>query len=172
MENIQSLEITTDRIKLELRTNKDNMVANIILGLSALAFLMPLPVAAFFISSGMELGLGFFMTCIILWMSGGFLGRLGLWNKYGKEVFIIGKKLFVHYNDYKYFKENHKEKEYNEIGVYEAFDMKEEEDNLTASMSVLLDDELVATSHQKIPVSMIKEIAGAATKINRHAWQS
>lgn len=171
MENIQPLEITDKQIVLELRTNKDNIATNIILGLSVFAFLMPLPAAAYFISSDIGLGLSFFIVCIVLWISGGFLGRLGLWNKYGKEVFIIEKKLFVHYNDYRYFKDSYKEKEYNEIGIFEAFDMREQEGNSVASMSVLLDDELVATSHQKIPVSMIKEIAAAAAKINRHAWQ-
>ena len=61
---------------------------------------------------------GFIITCIVGFLSSGYLLKLYLWNKYGTEVFIIKKKNLVLYYDYKLFKDNYKKIPFESIQVY------------------------------------------------------
>ena len=168
MENTYSLDISDDSITLELQTGKSNFAVNVVLAIAILAFLIPVAVLLFIVGLGGGFSFGFLFTLVLFWGTGVFLLRLGLWNKYGREVFIFSKRLFIHYNDYKYFKDNYKETECTQIEVAEAFYIDEENNNSEeATFLVLLDGDETLYSRKKIPVSLIKEINEKVIKLNK-----
>jgi len=159
MKNTYLLDISDKSITLEILNNGSKKAATIPIVLAFIAFLLPFFIMILIISSEYGgISFGFLLACLIVWIPGGYLLRLGLWNKYGREVFVVEKKKFTHYNDYKYFKDNYKEKDYNEIEIGEAFNIGEENDRHSAYIIVSLDGEVAVHSHKKIPVSVIKEI--------------
>lgn len=159
MKDTYSLDISDKDIKLEIRTGTNNLAANAMLALAVFAFLLPVLVTILFIAWDHDFLFGIIISYILLWLSGGFLGRLALWNKYGREVFIIEKKKFIHYNDYKYFKDNYKEKDYSEIEVSGAYSIEQDNDEKDMfHLTVYLDGELMIYSHNKVPKTVIDEM--------------
>ena len=70
------------------------------------------------IKGGEGVSFGFIISCIVGFLCSGYLVRLYLWNKYGREVFIINKNEFVMYYDYKLFKDSYRKLYFNSIQVY------------------------------------------------------
>ena len=69
-------------------------------------------------TTGEGIPLGFIITCIVGFLSSGYLLKLYLWNKYGTEVIIIQKKSLILYYDYKLFKDNYQKNHFESIQVY------------------------------------------------------
>lgn len=77
------------------------------------------PIVAFVImmSVGNGISFGFIITCIVSFLISHYLLKLYLWNKYGKETFILQKDKLISYNDYKFFKDNYQEIYYRSIQI-------------------------------------------------------
>lgn len=61
---------------------------------------------------------------IISGIMASYLFRLFLWNKYGKEVFIIKDNTFICYYDYKLFRKHFQEIKFNTINIYFIYNQK------------------------------------------------
>lgn len=66
-----------------------------------------IPIGGFihFAKSAEGIPFGFIITCIIFLGVAGYFMRLFLWNRYGKEIFILSKDKLVYYYDYHLFKD-------------------------------------------------------------------
>lgn len=99
IENLQN-----DYLKLEIRTSPINMFAlGILLVIGLFCFIIPISIL---LIPALEIGIGFVITLILFWGSSIFFIRNFLWNKYGKEVYEIGKSNLDYYYDYRLFKDN------------------------------------------------------------------
>lgn len=133
-------------------------------GVGIFMFLMPILVIVFIIK---ELSFGVVMSGLLAWLIAGYFVKLYLWNRYGKEVFIIKKKKIEVYNDYKYFKENHKCYLFSDLCITyfigtEAFFAVEKSKNIDkdqlSKIGFQLDREVI-TSHRELSIGKIIEIA-------------
>jgi len=114
----------SDSIHLETSVcnNRSKVFLTFILVVAIVIFLLPLIVLILLIIPEEEgIPFGFLLTCIISCFVSFYLLRLYLWNKYGKEVFIIKDGIFVYYYDYKLFRDHYKEIDFKELNVYYIF---------------------------------------------------
>lgn len=108
----------SDSMNLIIKGNNTNKKALIPLFiLSLLSILIPLVVLIYLMRSSEGLPFGFVVSCVVFVLVFGYLMRLYLWNKYGREVYIIGKEEFILYYDYGYFKDNKFHCRYKTINV-------------------------------------------------------
>ena len=92
--------------------------------LSLTSICIPILLLFIFLQSSEGLSLGFFISCAIFIMVSGYMTRLYLWNKHGKEVFIINKRELITYHDYKYFKDNYKTFHWDTINILAEYGNK------------------------------------------------
>ena len=129
-------------------------------GVGLFMFLSPIITILFVIK---ELSFGVVMSCLLGWIISGYFIKIYLWNRYGEEVFIIKDKTFETYQDYKFFKDNHKLYHTNKIDIlyYVGDDVNIDYRLIKSQLSVVgfeLDEETI-TSHREIPIPEIKNIA-------------
>jgi hypothetical protein len=129
-------------------------------------FLLPI-LTIFFLS--IEITFGTILVCIIAWLVSGYIIRLYLWNKYGVEVFIVNRNTLETYNDYKYFKDNHRVYDFTKLDIVffnedtiladESKTNHSSIDNGQLSLiGFKLDDEIIL-SHKEIPITSIIHIS-------------
>lgn len=82
---------------------KKKFLLYFIITMALLIFLCPIVVFIILASIGEGVPFGFFITCVISTLVSGYLMRLYLWNKYGKETFILEKNSLSLSRDYKYY---------------------------------------------------------------------
>lgn len=115
---IYELELS-DGIALKIHTRKAKAgILNVILFFALSIFFIPIIFFIYLATTGEGIPLGFIITCIIGFLSSGYLLKLYLWNKYGTEIFIIQKKNLVLYYDYKLFKDNYQKIHFESVQVY------------------------------------------------------
>ena len=116
--NSYNLKIT-DSINLELKVKRAPSIAlYFLLSVAVIIFLVPpLVLILLIIPEGEGISFVFLIPWGIALFVSGYLFRLYLWNRYGREVFIIERRTIVHYYDYKYFKDNKEEVEFENLGV-------------------------------------------------------
>lgn len=85
-------------------TSKAVLVSLLVVSLISICIPVVLLVCLLWMAEG--LSLGFFISCMTFTLVAGYMARLYLWNKYGKEVIVIEKDTLTIYYDYKYFREN------------------------------------------------------------------
>lgn len=132
-------------------------------GVALLMFLLPI-VVTIFIMKG--LSLGGTASWLFAWIISGYFIKLYLWNKLGEEVFIIKNNELEVYNNYKYFKENHRHYQFTELYITffvgtEAFFANKKIENINRSQLSKIGFQLekeVITSHGELPISKIMEI--------------
>lgn len=169
MENtLYSFSLTDDSMTLELNSpgsGKKKTAANVILFLAILTFIIPVLVLfLLLIPGGFGISFSYFVILAIFWVLGFYLIRLVLWNKYGKEVFIAAKGRFIHYNDYKYFKDNYKEIELSKNTRWEILtDCDMDLPGEVSIMRLTIGDETIV-SHRQIPVDAIKKFSDNFSK--------
>lgn len=121
--NSYHLEIK-DKINLELRLKRaPSIPLNFLLGTAIVMSMFPILVLIFLIiPDGNRISFGFFAVYFLILLIAYYPFRLYLWNKYGKEVFIIEKNSVIHYYDYKLFKDDRKEIKFKRLEVWFAFE--------------------------------------------------
>ena len=89
---------------------KTSLFTRIILILFTFLFFIA-PIIGLFINliERNELRIGIFISFIFFWLIALFLGRLVLWNIYGKEIYYIDESKIKYCSDFKYFKDSFKE---------------------------------------------------------------
>ena len=85
-------------------TSKAVLVSLLVVSLISICIPVVLLVCLLWMVEG--LSLGFFISCMTFTLVAGYMARLYLWNKYGKEVIVIEKDTLTIYYDYKYFRDN------------------------------------------------------------------
>ena len=88
-----------------------------ILFFASAIFLTPIVALLIMMARGNGIPFGFILTIVISVLISNYLLKLYLWNKYGKEVFIIQRDKLISYNDYKLFKNNYEEVPYISLSV-------------------------------------------------------
>jgi hypothetical protein len=107
------LDISNDRKKGFIY----KLILGIILFFAFVIIITPIVALAIMMSSGNGISLGFIITCIVSFLISQYLLKLYLWNKYGKETFILQKDKLISYNDYKFFKDSYKEMYYKSMRI-------------------------------------------------------
>ena len=114
------------------------------------------------------LSLGFFISCMMFTLVAGYMARLYLWNKYGKEVIIIEKDTLTIYYDYRYFRNNYKKYRFQTITL-----MVERKGKLRKASTKLLNElgdeahisiaflveETIVISQNVVSVQMVRKMA-------------
>ncbi|WP_455584678.1 hypothetical protein [Bacteroides sp.] len=109
-------------ICLNIHVNKANKIMlGSILSLALIIFLIPISAFIALTIIGEGIHFGFILTCVIELLTSGYLTRLYLWNKYGKEVFEIQYNSLLLYYDYKFFKDNRQQYNFKSISVYSEY---------------------------------------------------
>ena len=101
--------------------SKNRLSLLFILVSSIIIFLLPTLVFIFLFTDGEGIPFGFLISCILSVLVSIYLLRLYLWNKYGKEVFMIKDRNLIYYYDYKLYKDHQKEITFKTINVYFLF---------------------------------------------------
>ena len=131
-------------------------------------FLVPILGFAILTIIGDGIPFGFIITCVISWIVSSYIVSLYLWNKYGKELFIVQGKQFISYNDYHYFQDNRKRLHFKTIGVYMKKDEQLKRVTSHSKSKLLIDrnsiiafklDDKFIISKNELPVAAIKKIA-------------
>lgn len=114
---IYELELSDDvSLKIHVKKAKASILCAIFFFALTISFI-PILFFIYLIICGEGIPLGFIITCIVGFLTSGYLLKLYLWNKYGTEVFIIQKKELVLYYDYKLFKDNFQKIHFESIRV-------------------------------------------------------
>lgn len=133
-------------------------------GIGLLMFLLPI-VVTIFIMKG--LSLGGTLSWLFAWIISGYFFKLYLWNKHGEEVFIIKNNELEVYNNYKYFKENHRCYQFMELYVtffigsealFANEKIKNIDRNQLSEIGFQIDKEVIS-SHKELHIYQIIEIA-------------
>ena len=113
----------SDSIYLEtFSVNNKNRISLLFMLVSAIIiFLLPIFVFIFLFTDFEGIPFGILISFILSGLVSVFFLRLYLWNKYGKEVFVIKDNSFTYYYDYKLFKDYHKEITFKTINTYFLF---------------------------------------------------
>lgn len=154
---------TENLIEFEIFNSRKGIAANFALTMAIIAFVLPVLLTVILLlpsEDGLQFGL--LLSFFMFWGTGIYLLRLALWNKYGKEVFVIEKNKFRHYNDYKYFKDNSKEIEYKKLEVL-FIETSEDEPQFFIVFEIDSDKEVI--SHNPIPYSAIEKVAVAISEL-------
>lgn len=145
METINILNSTLQISDYIVLTNKEGEASKgaltLLKLLSLFSIIIPIVVLTYLLQLSAGLPLGFFVSCIIFMLAFCYFMRLYLWNKYGKEVFIIDKNSFVVYYDYKYFKDNYRKYHCDTISILVEYNQKLQKINplMTDSISQMED---------------------------------
>jgi hypothetical protein len=107
------LDIFNDRKKGFI----NELILGIILFFAFVIIITPIVALVIILSSGNGISFGFIITGIVSFLISHYLLRLYLWNRYGKETFILQKDKLISYNDYKFFKDNYQEMYYKSIRI-------------------------------------------------------
>jgi hypothetical protein len=109
-----------DPISLELNIKfAPSIVLYFLLSVAIIIFAFPLLILIFLIiPDGDGVSFAFLIPWSIALFVSIYLFRLYLWNRYGREVFIVEKQTLVHYYDYKFFKDNRTKIDFKNLGVY------------------------------------------------------
>lgn len=163
--NHYELELSCDFICLKIINAKHSIYALAFIGgVGLFMFLLPIAVTIFIMKG---LSLGGLVSWLFAWIISGYFFKLYLWNKHGEEVFFIKNNELEVYNNYKYFKENHRHYKFTELHITffvgsEAFFANKKIKNIDrdqlSEIGFQLDKEVV-TSHKKLPISKIMKIA-------------
>lgn len=156
-------------ILIEIRVNKAHTIARIILIILILiSAITPIIVLFYAINMNREIGVGYIFSLLLFVISLIFFLRMFLWNAYGKEVFLIENNKVLFYNDYKYFKDNLKQFDFNKIIVGcipqggEDFNKIKEVSKLHdyCRFSILVNDKELIKSNISIKTKIISKIEG------------
>lgn len=163
--NNYKLEESNGSIHLKIiNTENSGCALFFIAGVGLFMFLLPVAVTIFIMQG---LSLGGMISGLFAWAISGYFIKLYLWNKYGEEVFIIKKNELEIYNNYKFFKENHRYYQFSEFNITffigsEAFFANEKikgiNENQLSEIGFQLDKEVI-TSHKELSVFQIIKIA-------------
>lgn len=109
-----------DPINLELNVKRAPSIAlYFLLSVAIIIFLIPLlALALLIIPDGEGVSFAFLIPWSIALFVSIYLFRLYLWNRYGREVFIVGRQTLVHYYDYKFFKDNRRKIDFKDLDIY------------------------------------------------------
>ena len=109
-----------DPISLELNIKPaPSIVLYFLLSVAIIIFAFPLLILIFLIiPDGDGVSFAFLIPWSIALFVSIYLFRLYLWNRYGREVFIVEKQIIIHYYDYKFFKDHRKEIEFKYFDIY------------------------------------------------------
>lgn len=163
----------TDTINLELKVKRAPSIAlYFMLSVAVTIFIIPLLVLIFLIiPDGQGVSFAFLIPWSIALFVSIYLLRLFLWNKYGREVFIIKKQIFVHYYDYKLFKDNRTEIKFKNLDVYfssrkgNLISINENYGKLPSSSAIYFSlDENVLESKIELPTTDIIKIGKAVSR--------
>ncbi|MBD8387719.1 hypothetical protein [Dysgonomonas sp. BGC7] len=148
-----------------------------ILFASLFCFFLPLSIIPLLLTDEESDGFsGFIVFIIFFWIISYYLFKLYLWNKQGKEIFIIDNRSFSYYSDYGLFRNKVEHRNYSYIGVYflynsrlrrtsdayDAFISKQKKEALIKTNSLIyfqLDDAPHRiVSQREIPILAILEL--------------
>ena len=172
------LQMSED-ICLSIYANKANkIVLRTILFLALAIFLILISILIALTIMGEGIQIGFIITCVIGLLTSGYLTKLYLWNKYGKEVFVIHNNNLLLFNDYKFFKDNRQEYNFKSISIYSEYN------NVLMSISLMVSnpkenaeissiicfkvDERIVKSEGAIPLETIISINKHISQWNMH----
>ncbi|MBF0575565.1 hypothetical protein [Dysgonomonas sp. GY617] len=162
------IENQGDKICLTILNCGQSGCATYFIGITGL-FIFLLPIVIIIILS-IEVSFGTMLVCLVAWLIFGYLFRLFLWNKYGKEVFLVSRGRLDRYNDYKLYKDNQNSYEFSKIDVlyflkntgFSIYDLRDlDSDLIFNSLSIIgfdLDGEIII-SHKEIAITDIVDIA-------------
>lgn len=148
----------------EINPNKKSLLILLILSI----IIISIPIFLFFliVMSGEGIPFGFLITCIVAMITSGYLLKLYLWNKYGKECFIIKNGVFLHFYDYCLFKDYQQEYNYSAINISVLYQGKLRSVNRKL-INILgndvycciyfLVDEKTIISHTAVPIGIIEK---------------
>ena len=162
-----SLEFS-DNISLTINERKANkIILGVIISLASIIFLSPIISLLVLLTLGNGISFGLIATCIVSWIISGYLLKLYLWNKYGKEVFIITNDSLSLYYDYHFFKDKHQKIYFKSISVYIEYNDKLKKltkkvlDVIGEQKSIMtfrVGDKFVSTKNE-LPIEVIANIA-------------
>lgn len=170
--NHYKLEYLDKSIYLKIINHKETGCSLIFVGMIALfMFLNPILVILFLVK---EITFGTILILALAWFISFYFVKLYLWNKYGEEVFVIKENSLETYNNYRFFKDNCKTRQFTKINIFFLFEEeaiytdhfeKYKSININQLSPILfkLDDEMIK-SHKEIPISEIIDIAKANYK--------
>mgnify|MGYP000109833098 FL=1 len=180
METIErtNYELTqSEGLTLKIEETKQN--SNFLLFPLVLAIIIisiPIILLIFIVRSGEGIPLGFLITCIVAIFSSGYLLKLYLWNKYGKECFIIKNGTFLHFYDYRLFNDYQQKCDYKTINVRILYQGELREPNsllvekmgsdTCCSIYFLIDNDIVV-SHTFLPIEVIEKISELIKQNNK-----
>jgi hypothetical protein len=164
--NYYKLKQSDDSFCLKIvSTERGGCALAFIGGVGVVMLLLPI-VVTIFVMKGLSLGGS--ISWLFAWLISGFFIKLYLWNKYGEEIFVIKNNELEVYNDYKFYKENHRYYQFSEfdiiffVGAEAFFANKKMKDDINkeqlSEIGFQLDKEVVS-SHKELPISQIIEIA-------------
>lgn len=153
-------------MQLEIYGKKaPTLILSFLISFAFAIFLVPILILCYLLHIGEGIPFAIILTWIIAWLVSGYLTKLYLWNKYGKEVFIVKDNLFRHYYDYHLFKDNHimyqfKKLQYTLIKRTNGKDkspkhIKNGESHIVAFKV----DKQFVNSYNTLPMSIINQIA-------------
>lgn len=159
----------TDKVVLTIGKDKPNAIAlTLLLVLSLISISIPIGGLVYLASLSNGIPFGFVLACAIFMLVFGYLIRLYLWNKYGKEVFIIDNGALNHFFDYRYFKDNQKSYSYGSIAVciirnskvcqINPSDTDVSDDDLCTNICFQFNGNLLI-SKDVLPVKLIRKVA-------------
>ncbi|MDU1893126.1 MAG: hypothetical protein E6767_20810 [Dysgonomonas sp.] len=167
------LEYFRNTICLKMKNSQISNYSINFMGIAGvIIFLMPILTIAFL---SIDISFGSIMVCILAWLIAGYFIKIYLWNKFGMEVFIIKDNNLEIYNDYKYFKENFRNYQFENIDIsffidekdFEAKDIEKSSTTLDidqlSKIGFYVNNELIL-SHIEIPISDIIDIAKSVKK--------
>lgn len=171
-----NLNISGDSILLEsLCFGRNSKAVYFPLVIAIITILLPLSAFLWLIlyAEDNNLSFGFFLVILLFASIFVYFFRLYLWNKYGKEVFIIRKGKLIHYYDYKLFKDNYKEQDSETIEMCcvvdnELTDISDVEESkfYPIGISVNNGSEFII-SRQELPAILIKKLNLAVKKLQK-----
>lgn len=107
-----------NKIKVVLQnTVRSRIAINFLLFFALIIFFAILTTIILLFFESFNFAPGLLVSWIIGGWVSGYLFKLYLWNKYGKDVFIITDGSLEVYNDYKYFKDGNKKYSFASIEV-------------------------------------------------------
>ncbi len=105
--NAKIKKITSEKYLIEISiTNYNKISLFLVAALGIFSFMFPFFILFVAIRYHIQVKFGFALTVIMYGLIFVYFSKLYLWNKHGKEIYIIDyeTKTFSYYFDYKYFK--------------------------------------------------------------------
>lgn len=154
-------------MQLEIYGKKaPTLILSFLISFAFAIFLVPILILCYLLHIGEGIPFATILTWIIAWLVSGYLTKLYLWNKYGKEVFIVKDNLFRHYYDYHLFKDNHIMYQFKKIAIYvnkkgqmEKISPQKHIKNGESHIVAFKVDKQFVNSYNTLPMSIINQIA-------------